>query len=326
MHPSLDWHSLGAQLRAVSPPRIALAVLCTHAGITLRAWRWKSLMPADESQVQATNLIAPQFTGFAAVALFGRLADLTRPVLIARKTGTPVCAQIAVYTLERMFDLASAAIIFSVTLAFAPRGMAHHEAFARAGVISIAATVLLAVAAFLVFRFGHRVAALLERSLTGVSSTFASRLAARVLDLQSGFATLQGFAALAKSLLLSLAIWLLIALVYVETLHAFAATPQLAGVTWTMSMLLLATSLGGSLVQLPGLGWFTQIAVMAAAMTAIYGAPLPTATACATLLLVNTTLCIVPAGLIAARLSGTSLRAVSQSGAASRSAASTPQS
>jgi hypothetical protein len=73
-------------------------------------------------------------------------------------------------------------------------------------------------------------------------------------------------------------------------------------------MLLLASGLGGSLLQLPVLGWFTQIAVLAAALHGFFAVPIETATACGAVILLVTNLCIVPAGLLAAHLQGIGLR------------------
>jgi hypothetical protein len=101
-----------------------------------------------------------------------------------------------------------------------------------------------------------------------------------------------------------------------ETLHAFVDTPQLATITFSRTMLLMGASIGGSLLQLPVIGWFTQIAVTAAAMHEFYGAPLEAATACGALLLVVTFLCIIPTGLVFARLNHVSLKkAAAESGA-----------
>jgi hypothetical protein len=87
-------------------------------------------------------------------------------------------------------------------------------------------------------------------------------------------------------------------------------------------MLLMAVSLSGSLLQLPVVGWFTQVAVLATAMHGFYGAPVEAATACGALLLVVTSLCILPAGLFFAWKDGVSLRSVAEdSGAAGRAAA-----
>ena len=93
-----------------------------------------------------------------------------------------------------------------------------------------------------------------------------------------------------------------------QTLHAFVDTPQLATISFSRTMLLMGASIGGSLLQLPIIGWFTQIAVTAAAMNDFYGAPIEAATACGALLLFVTFLSIIPAGLIAARLNHVSLK------------------
>jgi hypothetical protein len=52
------------------------------------------------------------------------------------------------------------------------------------------------------------------------------------------------------------------------------------------------------LLQLPIIGWFTQIAVTAAAMHTFYGAPIEASTACGALLLIVTFLCIIPTAFI----------------------------
>ena len=102
--------------------------------------------------------------------------------------------------------------------------------------------------------------------------------------------------------------WGLIGEAYVQTAHAFVATPQLAGLTYSRTMLLMGASIGGSLLQLPIIGWFTQIAVTAAAMHEFYDAPIEAATACGALLLFVTFLSIIPAGLIFARIERVGLR------------------
>jgi glycosyltransferase 2 family protein len=82
--------------------------------------------------------------------------------------------------------------------------------------------------------------------------------------------------------------------------------------TFSRTMLLMASSLGASLLQLPIVGWFTQIAATAATMHALYGAPLEAATACGAMLLSVTFLCIIPMGLIFARLEHVGLRSAAK--------------
>jgi len=311
---AFDWHSLRIQLRSVAWVHVLLGILCIYAGFWGRGMRWAVLL-GPRQKTPWIALVSPQFVGFTAVALFGRLADLARPYLIARRTDTPIATQIAVYSIERIFDLAAAAILFSVTLALAPRDLSHHEAFARAGILSLAAT--LGLAAFtLVVRFkGDRLAALATHLLTPISPKFAEVAAGRILDFRTGLYTLTSLREFFAALALSLLIWLGIAESYVQSAHAMTATPQLATLTFTQTMLLMATSMGGSLLQLPVLGWFTQIALLAAALHAFFGAPIEAATACGVVILIVTSLGIVPAGLIAARLAGTTLRGAAQAAA-----------
>ena len=106
-----------------------------YATYWVRAVRW-AVFVSPTKKVSAASLLGSQFIGFTAVALFGRLADLTRPYLVARRVGLSLSSQVAVYTIERMFDLGAAAVIFSGALAFTPKDLPHHDVFVRAGVLS----------------------------------------------------------------------------------------------------------------------------------------------------------------------------------------------
>ena len=306
-HASFDWRSLGHQLRSVSPVLIFIAFFCTYFGYWLRAWRWAVLL-APLHKTTTYQMFPSQLIGFTIVALFGRFADLGRPYLIARRLKTPVATQLAVYSIERAFDLASAAIIFSITLAFAPRNMPHHEAFARAGAVSLAATLFLAVFALSLRFAGNHVARIVARLLRPLSETFANAASARILEFSQGLRIVSTLGEFLSALAISVGMWVVIALMYLEAVHAFRATPSLANLSFAATMLLLATGLGGSLLQLPILGWFTQIAVLAAALHGFFNVPLETATACGVVLLFVANLAVIPGGFLAAHLEGITLR------------------
>jgi len=74
--------------------------------------------------------------------------------------------------------------------------------------------------------------------------------------------------------------------------------------------LIMASGMAVSGFQLPVLGWFTQIGVVAAAMSGFFGVAAEPATACAATLLAVTFLGIAPVGLIWARFEHVSLRKV----------------
>lgn len=303
---TFDVHDFARQMHGVVWWHIVAGILLIYGSYVVRGYRW-SIFMRRQRQVGPLFLLGPQFTGFTAVAIFGRIADLSRPYLVARKAQTSLPSQIAVYTVERMFDLGAAALIFSTALAFTPSTMPHHEIFVRVGVVSLAGTLFLAGFAVAIRVAGVRLAAALGRIGSRVSPKAGSSLEEKVLAFRDG---LEGIGSIGVAVLagvLSVFQWLLIALSYVQTVHAFAAEPTLAQLSFASTMLLMGASIGSSLLQLPVLGWFTQIGATAASMHAFYGTPLATATACGALLLIVNILCIIPAGLICARLDGVSL-------------------
>ncbi|HWB33373.1 MAG TPA: lysylphosphatidylglycerol synthase transmembrane domain-containing protein [Acidobacteriaceae bacterium] len=302
-----DWAVFWLQLRHIFWPHIVAGVALIYATYWLRSARWAVFLSATK-KVSPFALVGPQFIGFTAVALIGRLADITRPALVAKKVGLPVSSQLAVYTIERMFDLGAAALIFSSALLFVPRDLPHHEVFVHTGLFSLAGTAAIAIFAVVLRVAGEGVARIAHGMLHPLSASIADSVATKIRGFRDGLNAISSAQDFVVTALISLAMWALIGMAYVETLHAFVETPQLATIPFSRTMLLMAASIGGSLLQLPIIGWFTQIAVTAAAMNAFYGAPIEAATACGALLLFVTFLSIIPAGLIAARLNHVSLR------------------
>lgn len=145
-----------------------------------------------------------------------------------------------------------------------------------------------------------------------VSKSAGESIATKIVGFRDGLNALSSVKDFAIVTVLSLAMWGMIGFAYLETAHAFVHTPELAEVTFSRTMLLMAASIGGSLVQLPIIGWFTQIAITAAAMRTFYGAPIEAATACGALLLVATWLCIIPIGLVYSRVEHVNLKKVAE--------------
>ena len=306
-HVHFDWAIFLQQLRHIAWVHIAAGVALIYSTYFLRAARWSVFLSATK-KVSPFTLVGPQFIGFTAVALFGRLADVIRPALVAKRVQLPVSSQIAVYTIERMFDLGAAAIIFSSALLFVPSNLPHHEIFIRTGLYSLAGTALIAIFAVAIRVAGGAVAATAHAMIRPLSRPSADNVADKIRNFRQGLDAISSAQDFLITALLSLAMWGLIGFAYVQTLHAFIDTPQLANITFSSTMLLMGASIGASLLQFPIIGWFTQIAATAASMNAFYGAPIEAATACGALLLFVTFLSIIPAGLIYARLNHISLK------------------
>jgi len=122
---------------------------------------------------------------------------------------------------------------------------------------------------------------------------------------------MRSFGDFASTTLLSLVMWALITTAYVQIMRAFPA-PELRNISFSTAVLLMVVSGSASIVQLPVLGWFTQIGIVAFAIAGIvHVAPEP-ATACAASILLVTFLSIVPVGLAWARFEHVSLRKIAE--------------
>jgi len=302
-----DWHAFWLQLRHIAWIHITAGVALIYSTYWLRSARWSVFISATK-KVPPFSLVGPQFIGFTAVALLGRPADVVRPALVAKKTNLPTSSQLAVYAIERMFDLGAAAIIFSSALRFTPRDLPHRDIFVKTGNGSLEITIAIALFAIIVRVYGEVVARITHGLLHPLSANIAGSVADKIRGFRDGLNAIRSAQDFILTALISLAMWGLIGMAYMETLRAFVDTPQLATLPFSRVMLLMGASIGASILQIPIIGWFTQIAATAAAMKEFYGAPIEAATACGALLLFVTFLSIIPAGLIAARVSRVTLR------------------
>jgi hypothetical protein len=306
-----DVHSFAHQMRGVSAWHVAAGIAAIYAAFWVRSVRW-ALLLRPQKRVRAVEMLAPQLVGFTAVGLFGRLADLARPYIIAKQTDTAVSAQVAVYTVERIFDLGAAALVFSTATALVHTGAAlpHAEAIARIGRGSLAATVALGVFAVALRVMGERIARMAERVVGLASAKLGAAVAARVREFREGLNVVTGAGEFALVAAYSVGMWGLIALAYVESVHSFVRTPALAAMTFAQVMVLMASSIAGSTLQLPVVGWFSQMAVVAAALTGIFGVPVETAAACGAVQFFVCSLSVIPAGLLCAQMGHVSLKQV----------------
>jgi hypothetical protein len=309
-----DLGAFRAQLALADWRKIGLAAACIYLGYAFRAVRW-ALLLRHNKKVPLLSLLGTQVIGFTAVALIGRVADPVRPYLVAKKTGLSISSQIAVYIVERLFDAGSMALIFSSVILFTawfgqPGALPHPEIVKRAGYLGMAFTLLGALFLVAVRLAGGVVASFLERTFGLASKKLGHSVGNKVRSFRAGLDTIRSFSDFAMTSTLSMTMWALIALAYLEAMQAFQASPALAGMSLSKSILLLAVSGGASVFQLPVLGWFTQIAFVAAAMSNFYGVTAEASTACAATLLVVSFLGIVPVGLIWAQVEHVSLRKI----------------
>src|SRR5207302_7747115 len=145
-----DWHKFADQTSSVNWWMIIGAMALIYAADTLRAFRW-SIFLRPVKPVHPFRLIAPQFIGFAGLALLGRPGELIRPYIIAKKEHLGVPSQMAVWTVERIFDFGSVIILLSLDLIFAHslKDLDQFYAIRKAGFFLIGVVLLGILIAFL---------------------------------------------------------------------------------------------------------------------------------------------------------------------------------
>jgi uncharacterized protein (TIRG00374 family) len=303
-----------SQLARANWGMILLGLGCIYAGYIFRSIRWAMLL-RHRRKMPPLALLGTQVIGFTAIALIGRVADPVRAYLVSKKTGLSLSSQIAVYIVERLFDGGAFALIVSAALYVSSD--AHTTAPAALLKRYITLILTLCGALFLVFvRFyGEKIAQAAERLLGGISPKFAHAAAHKIRAFHAGLDIMRSFGDFFWAASCSLLMWALITMAYLFTMRAFTASPELAGITFPRAVGLMAAGGAASTLQLPILGWFTQIAALELALISFFHVAAEPATACSVILLIVTFLAVIPVGLVWARLDHVSLRkAATESG------------
>src|SRR5580704_11489823 len=276
--------------RNANPYYLLLSFVAIYACYALRALRW---------QVPQSNLGPSSFwaiykltlAGFSAIFLLGRAGEPIRPLLLARKERLPVADMFGVYVLERLFDTASTAVIAGLGLMlFQARVQSGTEPGGSLRTLATAAKTtgsflflgVLAAVAVLIYLRLHGTA-LLERRLQGwrAHHGWRSKIAEIVLGFARGVQAIRTWSDLALAVFYSTLHWLLIALTYVWISHSLDG--KLATINLGDALLVLAFTMVGSALQLPGVGGGSQLASFLA-YTTIFGVEKEPAAAAAILI------------------------------------------
>jgi hypothetical protein len=301
-----DWQKFPGQFIHANLRKISLALVIIYSCYLIRSVRW-ALLLRHIKKVPLFSLLGTQVMGFTGVALIGRIADPVRPYLVAKKTGLSLSNQVAVYIVERLFDAGTMALIFFSVILWAPAGaLPHPEVIKNVAYTGLTTTVLGALFLLAVRMAPGMVVVYSERLFGRISTKLGLAAGHKIRTFHTGLDTMRSFSDFASVGALSVLMWGLIVLAYMEIIQAFVPEIGLA-----KCMLVMAWGMLASAFQLPVVGWFSQIIFVAGAMIGFDLTSEPaTATACAATLLLITFLGIVPVGLIWAQFEHVSLRKV----------------
>ena len=280
---------------AVAGARLDLLLLSLGAIYVcyfLRALRWcrftRYLGPSSVWRVFAATLM-----GFAAIFLLGRAGEPVRPLLIARKEKLPATAMFGTYVVERVFDMATTIIMASLSLVFLPALIASKPATTEATgssnflpVLQKAGFALLiglvGLVAFLIYlrvTEGGAVVRALERGQA--ESGWKRKVAGVFRGFVEGLHAIRTWGDLGAAVVYTAVHWMLVVLIYHWVPLAFSG--RFTQVDLRASVVVLACTMLGSTLQLPGVGGGSQLGCFLA-MTQFLGAGTELAAAAAVML------------------------------------------
>jgi len=167
---SFDWGTFWTQTHRINKFQVVYAVALIYIAYALRAVRWKIFLEPVRPQATIVSLVSPTLIGFAGLALLGRAGEFIRPYLIARRQDLPFSSQLAVWAVERIFDIGAFTLlmVLAIFLPSALPSIPHPEYYVRfreAGFVLIALVAVMTAGAVVIARYGEAIAQWVEERL-----------------------------------------------------------------------------------------------------------------------------------------------------------------
>jgi uncharacterized membrane protein YbhN (UPF0104 family) len=156
-----DWATFWSQTDHVHKLHILIAIALIYLAYGMRAVRWKIFLRPVRGEASTIGLVAPTLIGFTGLAVLGRPGELIRPYLIARKENLSFSSQIAVWAVERIFDVGAFTLllILAIFFAAAPKQLSYYKSFRDAGFVLVALVAALTLGALVISWKGEGLAA-----------------------------------------------------------------------------------------------------------------------------------------------------------------------
>src|ERR1035441_6632248 len=293
-------------------------VLYIYLAYFLRAVRWKIFLRPVRKDASIMGLVPPTMIGFAALALLGRAGEMIRPYLIARRHNLPLASQIAVWAVERIFDVGGFTVLMVGAIFLPTKLRAFTESappevshwIHLTGDALIALVLGLLTGAVVVSYRGNSIAEWVEARFSHLAENLGHRIALKIREFTIGLNTIHGPLAFLELSGVSVLMWWVIALAYKEVTHAYGA--PMHGMSATKVLLLMGASMIGSMVQLPGVGGGSQLATISTLDHVFDIVPKELTVSCGIMLWLVTFFAVVPVGLLLSHHERLSLRKLSK--------------
>jgi len=190
---NFDW----ARFRETRPQKwmhVVHGIALIYLAYVVRAIRWKIFLRPVRPQASSASLVAPTVIGFTGLALLGRPGELIRPYLIARRQNLSFSSQLAVWAVERIFDIGAFTILLVSAIFFAagPRSLPYYDRFREGGFLLVALVGAISLGAAAVYWKGEAIADWIERRFAHLAANLGHKIATRVREFRSGLNTIHG--------------------------------------------------------------------------------------------------------------------------------------
>lgn len=279
----VTWKVLVSTIGDFNGLRLLSSLALIYVAFAIRALRWQGLV-IPEGRLSFSTTYKATLLGFSLVAIAGRIAELARPALFARKSHSSMSLQVGALITERLLDvfcvLALGLLGFLVTVRHTPTlsQFLHTRNF-------ILVVTFLALAAGGIFWLHYR------RSGTLKEGGVIFRV---IHDVQLGLTGVLKTGRIAPVVLMTFLMWSLIVGAYCVII--FGMPQPLAGLSLWNVAFLVAVGATGAVLHLPG--GFGQQLVIVALLRHLFSAPNELAVSCAALIWLATFMAPVPTGLV----------------------------
>ena len=258
------------------------------------------------------SLFAPTAIGFTGLVLLGRPGELIRPYLLARGEKVSFASQLAIWFVERLFDLGACLFLVGMALMADPtlNALPYFGKIREATAVMAAALLAACLVAFMLRSKLPQLSVWARAACYRVAGNFGWRAADEVEAFARELLTA---ACLLKVTGLSLLLWSLNAAACWEIIHAYPEPLHRLGAASTT--LVMGFGILGSVLQLPAVGGGSQLATVGA-LVHVFGVPKELAVSCGIALWLVMFVSIVPVGLVLAQRAELSLHGLSKETAA----------
>jgi len=308
-----DWTTFWSQTRRISWLRVARGLGLIYFAYVMRAVRWKLFLARVRPEANTVGLILATVIGFTGLALLGRAGEPIRPYLIARREKLTLSSQLAVWAVERIFDVGAFTVLIALAV-FREGGMYSipepewYAGLQRTVFVLIGLVLGIVMAAVAINRKGEMLARWIENKFGHLSANIGHRIALWVREFGQGLNTIHGPLSFLWLTLVSVGMWYVIAVAYKEVTHSYGVASL--DIPLLQILILMGSSMLGSMVQLPAVGGGSQLATIRT-LSSLFAVPPELAASCGILLWLVTFAGVIPLGLLLAHHERLSFRKLS---------------